>query len=175
MEGNAFRRSIVWLAAIGLLLVAASMPSGQLRAQVPGKAAFLLDPTTAQFTTLPVFPECVQLSVQRGDPSSGPAVILVKAPAGCTIPWHWHSFTEEVMMVSGQARLQMKGQEPVVLEAGGYAYLPGRHTHRFTAINPCMFYLALEGAFDIYYVDKEGKVIPVEEALGKAAPATPKN
>lgn len=156
-----------------LFLLAGTIHDGWVWGQVPGKAAFLASPTTAQFGTLPVLPDCMQLSVQRGDPNTGPSIVLLKVSAGCAVPWHWHSFTEELMMVSGQARLQMKGQEPVVLEAGGYAFLPARHIHRFTSVGACVFYLAIEGPFDINYVDEAGNVIPIEQALPGKAPKTP--
>lgn len=163
-------RSRVFIVASCLVFGAISVD--RLWGQVPGKAAFLPSPTTAQFATSPVLPDCLLLSVQRGDPNTGPSVVLLKVPAGCAVPWHWHSFTEELMMVSGQARLQMKGQEPVVLEPGGYAFLPARHIHHFTALGACVFYLAIEGPFDINYVDEAGNVIPIEKALpGKEAPA----
>ena len=57
-----------------------------------------------KLTTIPPLPVCAKGSVQSGDPSKGPSVIFAKATTGCTIPWHWHTPNEHVMIVSGTAR-----------------------------------------------------------------------
>jgi hypothetical protein len=44
----------------------------------------------------------------KRDPSKGPSVIAFKGAAGCLIPWHWHTPTEQVMIVSGSMKLEMK-------------------------------------------------------------------
>jgi len=56
---------------------------------------------TSKFTNMAGLPSCMTLSVQRGDPSKGPSVILLKFKPGCTVPWHWHTAAEQLMVVSG--------------------------------------------------------------------------
>jgi len=112
------------------------------------------------------------LSAQRGDPNKGPAVILAKFTSGCSVPWHWHTAAENLTVVSGKGKLEMKGAavaSPVA--AGDYVYLPGKHEHQFTCISACTMFDSTEGAFDIHYIDKDGKEIPPDQALAAKKPA----
>ena len=122
----------------------------------------------AQFQKNPGLPACLTLAVERGDPSSGPSILLVKGTRGCSAPWHFHSPNEQLMMVSGTGRVEMKGEHAVNLRAGGFAYAPVKHVHQFTCVGgPCSFFLHSDGPFDIHYVDQAGTEIPVEQALHK--------
>lgn len=117
------------------------------------------------FVTVPGLPTCAPGSVQSGDPSRGPSIILAKMAAGCMIPWHWHTPSEHLMIVSGVASAQMKGEKPVTLRAGGFAIMPSHHIHQFRAIKDCVLYVYSDAAFDIHYVDEQGKEISPDEAL----------
>jgi quercetin dioxygenase-like cupin family protein len=119
---------------------------------------------------LPVFPACLTLSAQRGDPFKGPAVILIKMTSGCKVVWHWHTANEALMMVSGKGKIEMKdeGAADGAVAPGDYVYLPGKHVHQFSCIAGCTFFDVTEGQFDIHYVDKEGKEITPEQALPPA-------
>src|SRR5262245_56044726 len=77
--------------------------------------------TKSKLVNFPGLPTCMKGSVQNGDPSKGPSVILGKGLAGCRIPWHWHSATEQLMMVTGSAKVEMKDGAPIVLHPGDYA------------------------------------------------------
>lgn len=168
---NIVRRLVV----MAVLLAAVSMTTW---AQENAKAGV----TTAagsKFATLPVFPACATVSAQRGDPSKGGAVLLSKMTRGCVIPWHWHTAAEGLMIVGGKAKMDMKDAAAAALASGDYVYLPGKHMHQFSCLGACTFFVVTEGAFDIHYIDKDGKEIPPEQALGPAkkpaaAKATPK-
>jgi quercetin dioxygenase-like cupin family protein len=123
----------------------------------------------SKFGNLPGLPTCATLSVQRGDPTKGPAVILAKATAGCKVPWHWHTAAENLMIVAGKAKVEMKDAAATAAAPGDYVYMPGKHPHQFTCTSACTFFIATEGAFDIHYVDKDGKEIPPDQALKPAA------
>ena len=56
-----------------------------------------------KFAPMAGLPSCSTLSVESGDPSKGPSVILIKGKAGCVIPWHWHTPTEHVMVARAVA------------------------------------------------------------------------
>ena len=117
------------------------------------------------FTPIPGLPSCMTGAVQSGDPAKGPSVMLGKGAAGCLIPWHWHTPTEQVMLVSGSARLEMKGGKSEQLGPGSYAMLPGKHIHQFTCTSACTLFVSSDAAFDIHYVDANGKEIPAEKVL----------
>ena len=116
---------------------------------------------------MPGMPGCVTMAVESGDPSKGPSVIVFKGTAGCLIPWHMHTPNEHVMIVSGSAKVEMKGGSTATLGAGGYALMPSKHVHQFTCTLACTAFVHSDAAFDIQYVDGDGKEIPPEAALAK--------
>src|SRR5947208_13544817 len=120
------------------------------------------------FAPMPGLPSCATAAVESGDPSKGPSIILGKGSAGCLIPWHWHTPTEHVMIVSGSAKVEMKdGGKTEVLGPGGYAMMPSKHVHQFTCTSACTFFVSSDAAFDIHYMDSNGTEIPPEAALVK--------
>lgn len=153
-------RSQFWLFTLPLILFISASAQGQ---EMTGKAAGQNVPEM-KFTTMPGLPTCATGSVQSGDPGKGPSIILAKVATGCAIPWHWHMPIEHLMMVSGVARLEMKDGKPLPLRTGGFAKLPSRHVHQFRCERACLFYVYSDGAFDIHYVNAEGKEITPEEA-----------
>jgi quercetin dioxygenase-like cupin family protein len=121
-----------------------------------------------KFGPLPGLPACATFSVESGDPSKGASVILLKGTVGCLIPWHWHTPTEHVMVVSGSAKLEMKDTgNGAVLGPGGYAMMPGKHVHQFTCHSACSAFVSSDAAFDLHYVDANGSEIPPDQALAK--------
>ncbi len=129
---------------------------------------------TSKFANLPVLPSCTTVSVQRGDPSKESAVLLLKATPGCVIPWHWHTANENLMFVSGKAKLEMKDMAATTASSGDFVYLPGKQPHQFTCISSCTVFDIPDGAFDIHYIDKSGNEIKPEEALKAHAKAPAK-
>jgi quercetin dioxygenase-like cupin family protein len=126
---------------------------------------------TSKFVNFPGLPTCTTGSVQNGDPSKGSSVILAKTTTGCKIPWHWHSASEQLMVVSGSAKVEMKDGSPTTLRSGDYVALPEKNVHQFTCLISCKFFIMPSGAFDIHYVDKDGKEISPDEALKSKAKA----
>ncbi len=118
-----------------------------------------------KFMQLPGLPTCSSLSVQNGDPSKGPSIIMLKLATGCSAPWHWHTPNEHLMIVSGSGTAEMKDGKPMVLRAGGYVQMPASHIHRFKCSSACLLYLYSDGAFDLHYVDAKGNEITPDAAL----------
>jgi quercetin dioxygenase-like cupin family protein len=130
-----------------------------------------------QFGQIPGLPTCATASVQSGDPTKGPSILLAKMEAGCVFPLHWHTPNENLMMVTGEGRVEMKDEKPVTLRAGGFAQMPSRHAHQFGCAKACMLYVFSDAAFDMHYLDGEGKEISPDEALkkvGETAAKAPK-
>jgi quercetin dioxygenase-like cupin family protein len=146
------------------LLLACLLLAGQaLNAQDMGAVRKLSE---NKFAAVAGVPSCAQVSVQAGDPAKGPSTLLLKGQAGCSIPWHWHTANEQVMVTSGSARVQMKDGPSAVLTAGGYAMMPTKHIHQFTCVHAsCMAFVTSDAVFDIHYVDAAGTEIPSEQAL----------
>src|SRR2546422_10756553 len=87
------------------------------------------------------------------DPTQGASTILVKSTGACTIPSHWHTANEQVMIATGSARLEMKGEAAKRLTTGAYAYLPSKHAHAFSCPMACSYFIMADDKFDIHYVD----------------------
>lgn len=118
-----------------------------------------------QFTPLPGMPTCATAAVLQGDPSMGPSIIIAKGTSNCTFPWHWHTPTENLMMVSGTAHLQAKDGAEMTLSAGSFASMPSKHIHKFHCATACTLYVTSDAAFDMHYVDADGKEMTPEAAL----------
>ncbi len=114
---------------------------------------------------VPGLPTCATGSVQNGDPSKGPSIIYAKMAAGCTIPWHWHTPNENLMIVTGTARMEMKDGKPLTLGPGAYALMPSHHVHQFSCAKGCTLYVYSDAAFDIHYVNAGGSEISPDDAM----------
>ena len=154
-------RSILALIAINIAVAANAAPQSNDTPIAQNAAA-------STFQKVTNVPDCFTAAVQQGDPAGNSSVLLIKGTRGCKAPWHFHSSNEQVMMVSGNGRIEMKEGQTATLHAGGFAYAPSKHVHQFTCVSrPCSFFLRSDGPFDIHYVDQNGNEIPPEQALKK--------
>ena len=133
--------------------------------QESGERAAVKSAADQKFAPFPNVPACMTGAVERGNPETGPSVILIKGSAGCVVPWHWHTPNEQVMIVSGTGRIEMKGEKPALVRAGGYVFAPSHHVHRFSCLGACSAFVHSDGTFDVHYVDQAGNEIPPEQAL----------
>lgn len=120
---------------------------------------------TAKFELFPNMPDCFKGAVLHGDPSAGASVFLVRSSGRCRVPPHWHTPVEQLMMVTGTARMVMKGMPPETLQPRSYAFVPAKHQHEFSCSAACSFFVSSDGPFDIHYVDDAGNEILFEQAV----------
>ena len=102
-------------------------------------------------------PKGCEIAVLHGDPAKTNADVFLKVPAGFTIPHHWHTSAERMVLVSGELRVTYDGEKPLVLTAGAYAYGPARLPHTATCVAggaPCVLFIAFESAVDAHPADK---------------------
>jgi quercetin dioxygenase-like cupin family protein len=158
-------RNLVCGSAAALLATFASGAAAEGAAAAPMAIAKNLN--EQKFEPIPGTPACLTGTALAGDPGKGPALLQAKFASGCTVPWHWHTPDEHVMMVSGVGRMEMKDEKPVTLRAGAYAMMPSHHAHQFTCLSACVMFLRSDGVFDTHYINADGKEIPPEEALAK--------
>ena len=158
---------------LAILAVMSIVGLARLSAQENGDKPIVNPATSAKFGAVPNAPECFTVAVEKGDPSKSASVILAKFAPRCIAPWHWHSPTETVMVVSGSLEVQMKDEKPFVGHRGDFVDLPPHHVHRATCQGaaPCLVFISSNAAFDIHWVDAAGQEIPLETAL-KDAKAT---
>lgn len=161
-----------------LALLAAVLMGGGAAAQAatPGTTHGILlqRPADAKFLQIPGVPECTSIAPLRGDMAKGSSTLMVRMRSGCTVPYHWHTPTEELLVLQGAPQSQMLGQRPVMLKVGSYSQLPTGHIHRFrcTSKADCLIFLVADAAFDIHFADDAGKEITTDAALAAAKRAS---
>ena len=153
--------SQLWLAGL-LALPVVTAASGQEAPYSTGRNV-----ADMKFAPVPGMPTCATASVQTGDPTKGPSILLARMAGGCVFPWHWHTPNENLMVVGGSGRAEMKDGKAFTLKAGGFAQMPSKHTHQFRCAKACLLYVYSDAAFDMHYVDADGKDISPAEALRK--------
>lgn len=106
----------------------------------------------------PGLPSGAKFAVVAGDPGqAGPFVIRVMAPAGFTVPAHWHPTTENLTVMAGTVSIGM-GDKPdpaamTDLAAGGFVVLPAEMRHTFVSKTASTFQVHGTGPFAITYVN----------------------
>ena len=143
----------------------------KLAAQESAEQPAFLNPSTLKFAPVPGLPACFTAAVLRGDPGKGPSMLMLKFAAGCTVPWHWHTANEHLLVLKGTFRLETKEAETPLLQPGAYAFMPAHHVHQGGCASGCTLFDSIDGAFDIHYVDGAGKEISLDEALKGLKPA----
>jgi len=156
-----------WLPILAMSLALTQLAHAQQPATAsdPASKSMARNMAELKFGPIPAMPTCLSGAVESGDPMTGPGFILAKLTTGCTIPWHWHTAGEYVMVVSGEGRIDMEDADSKMLTAAGFVRLPSRHVHQFSCKNKCTLLIYTDAAFDIHYTNKDGNEIPPEEAL----------
>jgi quercetin dioxygenase-like cupin family protein len=116
---------------------------------------------------MPGTPDCFVMATEQGDPNKEASILKMKGSAGCAVPWHWHPATENIMMVSGTAETQVKGEKPVQLEQGSFLSVPPKHAMNFVCVQECTLFVYTDGPFAMHYVDEAGREITPAAALQK--------
>jgi quercetin dioxygenase-like cupin family protein len=129
---------------VGLMLVAVGLVHAQ------GVVRSLSEVKFEQDTDV----KCLSSAVESGDPSKGPSTIILKAPANCVIPWHYHTAEEQLIVIQGRVPTEMEGMPKQVLEPGGFAMMPGKAKHRFScqSRSGCVLFVTFDKAYDIFWV-----------------------
>ena len=120
--------------------------------------AFAFDDSELAWGPCPEFmPEGCQITVLHGDPAQANADILFKVPGNSSIPRHWHTSAERMVLLSGELEVTYDGQEPTVLKPGMYAYGPPRAAHSAECAPgaQCVLFIAFELPID---------AVPAEDA-----------
>jgi quercetin dioxygenase-like cupin family protein len=158
-------RNAAWCALV-LVIVFAPLA----RAQEPMPMGTNTD--QMKLAAFPGLPTCIPGALLNGDATKGAFIAYAKGRAGCIVPWHWHTASEHVMLVSGVLRMETKDGKPFELKAGGFALVPSHHVHQARCLKSCAMYIYSDGAFDMHYVDSKGNDLTPDDAL-KAVKETP--
>jgi hypothetical protein len=90
-------------------------------------------------------------ALETGDPATGPSTWILKAPAGCVVPWHSHTAGEQLMVIRGAVLAEMTDHPATRLGPGGFAAMGGRMPHQFTCARKatCIMMITFDGPYDI--------------------------
>jgi mannose-6-phosphate isomerase-like protein (cupin superfamily) len=136
------------IAAVSLLFSAFAL--AEAPAQEPA-LAFSINDAQLNWGPCPDFiPEGCEIAVLHGDPGKNNSDIFFKVPANFTVPHHWHTSAERMVLVSGELEIVYDGQPPAVLKPGMYSYGPPKLPHKASCANgdPCVLFIAFEGPID---------------------------
>lgn len=132
------------------LVLIAAFALAETPAQKPAQV-FSFDDAQLKWGSCPAFiPKGCKVAVLHRDRWKNNADIFLKVPASFTIPRHWHTSPERIVVVSGQLEITYDGQQPIVLKPGMYAYGPAKLPHKASCAigDPCILFIAYEGPID---------------------------
>jgi quercetin dioxygenase-like cupin family protein len=113
------------------------------------------DPNLQWGACPPMFPEGCRIAVLHGNPAAPGADVFFQVPGGYTIPAHWHTSAERMVLLTGELEVTYQGQSPVVLVTGQYAYGPAKAPHgaKCRSQEPCTLFIAFDLPVDAVAFD----------------------
>lgn len=104
-------------------------------------------------------PKGCRIAVLHGDPAKDNLDVFFKVPAKSTIPLHWHTSAERMVLVAGELHITYEGQKKAVLKPGTYAYGPAKRPHDgyCASKESCVLFIAFESPLDAVPVEGAAK------------------
>ena len=98
----------------------------------------------------PFLPEGCGIAVLHGDPAKDNVDVFLRVPSKSSLPLHWHTSAERIVLVAGELHVTYDGQKTAVLKSGTYAYGPARLPHKAfcASAKPCVLFIAFESPLD---------------------------
>ena len=98
--------------------------------------------------------KCLDSTLENGDPAKGASTFILRAAPNCMVPLHYHTAEEQLIVVRGDVETGMDGVSPRVLQAGGFAMMPGKEKHWFTCKSKagCLMFVTFDRVYDIFWV-----------------------
>ena len=142
-----------------LLMIVSPLTKAEAPAAEPALAITFEDAQLQWGACPPFLPAGCGIAVLHGDPGKANVDVFFKVPAKSTIPLHWHSSPERMVLVAGELHVTYEGQEKSILKPGTYAYGPARKVHDGYCASkvPCVLFIAFESPLDATPVASEAK------------------
>lgn len=104
-------------------------------------------------------PKGCEIAALHGDPAKENADVFFKVPENFTIPNHWHTSAERMVLVSGELHVTYEGQPTTTLKPGTYAYGPAKLPHKAVCASgaPCVLFIAFEAPVDAMPAESRAK------------------
>ena len=124
---------------------------------VTGQPAFTrtVDDPRVEWNPCPFdwMPEGCEIAIVQGlDPDGLNADAFFKLPPGSTVPEHYHTSAERMVLLSGVMEVDYEGQDPVRVLPGTYAYGPSGLPHETHCLQEggedCVLFIAFEEPVD---------------------------
>ena len=107
----------------------------------------------------PFLPKGCGVAVLHGDPAKDNVDVFFKVPAKSTLPPHFHSSADRMVLVAGELHVTYEGQAKAVLKPGTYAYGPAKLPHKGFCASavPCILFIAFESPLDAVAIESTAK------------------
>ena len=97
-----------------------------------------------------------EISFLRIDPKTKATHLLIRHPKAMHIPRHWHTANETHTVLRGTYVFECEGRKDE-LGPGSFNYFPSKMIHEAWAPNDGMFFITVDGAWDVNWVDGSPK------------------
>ena len=146
---------ILRAAFLVMLNLACSLAVAQDPAAEPALTRTADDADLAWGPCPPFLPAGCGIAVLHGDPAKDNVDVLLKFPGKSTLPLHWHTSAERMVLVAGELHVTYEGQETAILKPGTYAYGPAKLPHHGACASdePCILFIAFESPLDAVPVE----------------------
>ena len=147
----------------GSLLLSLGLIGSLAHAQAPAQEEAVT--RTAQDAQLtwgpcpPFLPKGCGIAVLHGDPAQNNVDVFLKVPAKSTLPRHWHTSAERMVLVAGELHVTYDGQKTAVLRSGTSTDGPAKRPHQGFCASavPCVLFIAFESPLDAVLVEGQSK------------------
>lgn len=119
MRYNSNLARLLSLAFVGLLPFASA--AGVAQESTPPEPALAIaadDPQLKWGPCPPFLPEGCSVAVLHGDPAKPNVDVFFKVPPKSTMPLHWHTSAERMILVAGELQVTYDKQKMAVLKPG---------------------------------------------------------
>ncbi|MBI3552327.1 MAG: cupin domain-containing protein [Elusimicrobia bacterium] len=130
--------------ALAALLILA----GPAAAQAPGSPLVLKHPEEIQWKVSGSLPPGAEYHLVYEDPVTHAVQTLVRFPSGYTLPPHFHTHDETILVIKGKLVVEQAGS-PTTLGPESYAAIPSGLMHSLKAKSACVLFVTVTGPYDV--------------------------
>jgi quercetin dioxygenase-like cupin family protein len=104
----------------------------------------------------PFMPEGCNIAVVQGDPAQNDSNVLFKVNGNSSIPNHWHTSHERMVLLTGKMTVTYKGEKTQTMKIGDFAYGPAKKPHSAECISkdPCILYIGFGAPLDAFAIEE---------------------
>ncbi len=150
-----FQKSALLLLLLALFVTSTAMAQKGDDSDMENSILKSIDDETLQWGPCPPFmPEGCNIAVLHGDPSSENADVLFRVKGKSSIPNHWHSSAERMVLLSGKMEVTYEGENTSTMKLGNYAFGPAKkpHTAKCVSKDPCVLFIGFVDPVDAFEV-----------------------